>query len=163
MTRTLIVLRHAKSSWGDPGLTDHARPLNKRGRASAKAIGDWLTYGGFAPDQVLCSDARRAQETWEHSGLTADVQMMPHLYLSEAETLLSAVQQATGQCVMVIAHNPGIADFADRIVTAAPTHDRFADYPTAATLVAGWNGDWADLTFGNAIARAFTVPRDLIS
>ena len=57
MTLTLILTRHAKSSWGDADLEDHARPLNKRGRASAKAIGRWIADHGITPQEVLCSDA----------------------------------------------------------------------------------------------------------
>ena len=57
MIRTLILTRHAKSSWDDPFMNDHDRPLNKRGRKSAPAIGDWLRENGWLPDEVISSTA----------------------------------------------------------------------------------------------------------
>ena len=62
--RRLILMRHAKSSWADPGQRDLDRPLNKRGRRSAALVGGWLKRKGYRPDQALVSSARRAQETW---------------------------------------------------------------------------------------------------
>lgn len=162
MTRSLIIMRHAKSSWGDPGQSDFERPLNKRGRKSAAAIGQWLTFGNFHPDHILCSAAARTIETYECTGLSAQIDFDRGLYLADADRLLTAVRQATGRCVMLIAHNPGIAEFAERIVQTAPSHDRFYDYPTAATLVVEVAGTWDSLTWGSAALRAFTVPRDLI-
>ncbi|MEM1236404.1 MAG: histidine phosphatase family protein [Pseudomonadota bacterium] len=160
--KTLIIMRHAKSSWSDPGMRDIDRPLNGRGRKSAQAIGEWLSYGGFQPDLVLCSSARRTAQTWEHMELDAPIQFLPELYHAAPGAILSAVRNASGDCVLVLGHNPGIAYFAEMIVSDPPSHDRFDDYPTAATLVAGFDGEWAALEPGKAIARAFTVPRDLI-
>ena len=63
--KRLILTRHATSSWDDPMMPDHDRPLNARGRHSCAVIGDWLTSRGLAPQEVLCSDAVRTVETWE--------------------------------------------------------------------------------------------------
>src|SRR4249919_2827877 len=60
--RKLVLLRHAKSAW--PDLPDHERPLAGRGRRDAPVMGRWLRAAGHVPDQVLCSTARRARETW---------------------------------------------------------------------------------------------------
>ena len=160
--KTLIVMRHAKSDWSATGTADIDRTLNKRGRTSAKAIGVWLTAGGFVPDVVLCSSARRTAETWENMGLSADIHYLRELYLAAPATILDTVRAVKRDSVMVLAHNPGIAAFAEAIVANAPDHDRFYDYPTAATLVAEFDGDWSELAPGKAIARAFTVPRDLV-
>jgi phosphohistidine phosphatase len=65
MTRTLILIRHAKSDWDDPALSDHDRPLNARGQLSAPRIGAWLAERGVTPDAVLCSTALRTRETWD--------------------------------------------------------------------------------------------------
>ena len=64
MSLRLILTRHAKSSWDSPVAGDHARPLNERGRKSAKAIGQWLSGKGYEPVLVLSSDAERTRETW---------------------------------------------------------------------------------------------------
>ena len=61
--KTLYLLRHAKSSWDDPLQSDHARPLNKHGRAAAPLIATWLASRGHVPDTVLCSSAARTRET----------------------------------------------------------------------------------------------------
>ena len=155
-------MRHAKSSWGDPGLADIDRPLNDRGKASAHAIGEWFRFGGFEPDLALISNSRRTAETWEETGLNAETRFISALYHAAAETVLREVQGAQGNCVMILGHNPGIGDFANRVLQTAPSHDRFADYPTGSTLVATFDGAWSDLGWGDAGFRAFTVPRDLM-
>src|SRR3546814_4108799 len=63
--RLLCLLRHAKSSWDDPGLADFDRPLAPRGRAAAPRIGAWIAAQGLCPDVVLCSPALRTRQTWE--------------------------------------------------------------------------------------------------
>ena len=63
MTKRLILIRHAKSSWSDPFADDHARVLNKRGIASARAVGAWLAENDYVPQMILCSDSARTQET----------------------------------------------------------------------------------------------------
>ena len=63
--RRLLLLRHAKSSWSEPGASDHDRPLNRRGQEAAPRIGAYLARHRLIPDRVLCSTARRARETWE--------------------------------------------------------------------------------------------------
>src|SRR5215468_3412530 len=69
--RALVLLRHAKSAW--PDVPDHERPLARRGQRDAPVIGRWLRAGGHVPDQVLCSTARRASQTWRlaEAGLAA--------------------------------------------------------------------------------------------
>ena len=57
--RRLVLMRHAKSSWGDPGLDDHDRPLNKRGKRSAEALGDWLRAQTIVVDEALVSSSAR--------------------------------------------------------------------------------------------------------
>src|SRR5262245_30773186 len=65
MQRLLMLMRHAKSSWKSPAQTDHARPLNKRGRHDAPRVGKRLAQDGWVPDRVVSSDSRRTRETWE--------------------------------------------------------------------------------------------------
>ena len=67
--RRLILMRHAKSSWADPGQRDFDRPLNARGVRSAPLLGAWLRERGHVPDAALVSTARRTRETWAGLGL----------------------------------------------------------------------------------------------
>ena len=162
MTRRLILMRHAKSSWGDPALSDHARPLNGRGRRSAKALGDWLRQNDYLPDQVLCSSSTRTRETLDRLKIRAPIQFLDSLYHASPRTMFDELARATGASVLMLGHNPGIAGFAESIVTAAPDHPRFHDYPTCATLVAEFDiTDWSDLEKASGTPLAFVIPREL--
>ncbi|WP_424968062.1 SixA phosphatase family protein [Dinoroseobacter sp. S375] len=160
--KTLLLLRHAKSSWAEPGRDDHSRPLNGRGRRGAEALGRWITEEGLTPDEVLCSDATRTQETWRRLGLDGEATLRPTLYHAGPAMLMQTVQEATGAQVLVIAHNPGIAEFAGQMARVAPDHHRFAQYPTCALTVLQFEiDDWAALAPGTGEVRAFVIPADL--
>lgn len=166
MTKRLILTRHAKSSWDDALLPDHERPLNKRGRAAAADLGQWLASRGYVPDEVICSDAQRTQETWQ--GISDALPGAPAprltdtLYNASADVMLAVLRHAAGDTVMMIGHNPGIAEFAHRLVARAPLSPEFQRYPTGATLVAEFEiDDWALALPGEAAPMDFIVPRDL--
>jgi len=158
----LIVMRHAKSSWGDPGLSDFGRPLNGRGRKSAPKMGAWLARKGYVPELVLCSAAVRTRETWHLLGLEAEVRFERRLYHAGPGEIAALLGDVTAKSVLVIGHNPGLAAFVGRLAQVPPDHPRFADFPTCATWVAECDVDsWADLTPGCAITRDFAIPREL--
>lgn len=158
--KRLIFMRHAKSDWA-LGLPDRDRPLNARGRRSAPVMGDWLRSQGIVPDEVLCSDAARTQETLALTGFDIRPQLLPALYLADPSVLLETLRGASGACVLLLAHNPGMAILARQIVAFMPKHPRFSDYPTCATLVADFNiENWTELTPGTGATAAFAVPRD---
>lgn len=167
MPLTLILTRHAKSSWGDPNLDDFDRTLNPRGRKSADAIGVWLSANGYLPDVVIVSGARRTVETWSamahHFPNTATMTSNPALYHASAATMLGVLRTQTQQTCMMIGHNPGIADFASRIAAKAHPHPRFADYPTGATSIIRFDAKkWSDVEWGSGQVEDVIVPRDLI-
>jgi len=166
MTRTLILTRHAKSSWNTPGLDDFDRPLNRRGREAARAIGQWLRETGHNPEEVILSGARRTVETWEGiaPALPAEITTRsdPALYHASAASMAAVLKTARAANVMMIGHNPGIGAFAQRLVTAAPDHPRFDAYPTCATTVMEFPADdWRGIDWGQGKVLAFIVPRDL--
>lgn len=167
MSRTLILIRHAKSDWGDPRLDDYDRPLNDRGRRSARAVGDWLAGLGEVPDACLLSGARRTVETWDILSTAfehpAQARLDRRLYHASRETILDVLRKADGRVVALVGHNPGIGDFAGAIVGQPPAHPRFADYPTCATTVMRFEApSWAGISWGTGAVAAFTVPRDLV-
>ncbi len=164
--KRLILTRHAKSSWDDPLMPDHDRPLNDRGKAAAADLGHWLATRGYVPDEVLCSDAQRTRKTW--SGLapalpgTPILELKPALYHAGPDVMLAVLRHATADTVMMIGHNPGIAEFAARIVAHAPVNADFGRYPTGATLVVDFVADtWADVTWGSGASLDFIVPKEL--
>jgi len=163
----LILTRHAKSSWDDPLLDDIERNLNPRGQRDAQRVGRWLSAKGYHPDQAMISAARRTQETWsriQEVVSTGDTSSARHqgLYLASSDRILQHLRNAGGHTVILIAHNPGIGDFAARFASRPPSHADFARYPTCATTVfdvAAHN--WSQIRFGENTVLDFCVPREL--
>lgn len=160
----LILMRHAKSDWSHSGVNDHERPLNARGKEAAKALGDWLRARSYVPDQVLCSSATRTGETLTRLGLdpAPETTFLRELYLAEARRMLESLNTASGSCVLMLGHNPGICEMAHRIVIDPPSHLRFPDYPTGATLICEFEAtSWMEISWHSATVLDFTVPREL--
>lgn len=167
MTKRLILIRHAKSSWSDPFADDHARVLNKRGRASAGAIGNWLADRGYIPDIVLCSDASRTKETADlilpALSPQPKLRLSGMLYHAAPDTIMDMIHRETSQTVAVVAHNPSIGMLANALVISPPDHHRFGDYPTCATTVIDFDTEtWTTVQRRSGICVDFVVPRDLI-
>ncbi len=114
--KTLILLRHAKSSWKDETLPDHERPLNKRGKRTAPLAGEELRRRGALPDLILCSTARRARQTAElvikASGYGGEVRYLETLYATPPAAHLEALRtlEDVHSRVMVIGHNPALEE-----------------------------------------------------
>jgi phosphohistidine phosphatase len=167
MTLRLILIRHAKSNWDDPFSDDHARVLNARGMASASAIGRWMSENGYQPDEILCSDARRTQQT---ADLIVDalptrpnLRLMHALYHAAPDTLMDTVHRESVTTVALIGHNPGVGMLANMLVANAPDHARFAGYPTCATTVIDFDvTTWTAIQRHSGTCTDFIVPRDLI-
>jgi len=168
MTLRLILARHAKSSWGAPGISDHDRALNKRGQRAARAIGGWLAQHSYVPAEIVSSTARRTLETCERLApslpQTTLMRREPLLYQASADTMLSVLHQCAASPVMMLAHNPGIANFATRLLNRQPDHPRFRSYPSGAVLVADFPvSDWSELRLATGTVVDFMVPADLES
>ena len=165
MTRRLILMRHAKSSWDDPLQRDHDRPLNDRGQRAALALGKWLAANAYLPDQVLCSTATRTRQTLQGLNLPqTPVTFLDTLYHASPDMLLKTLRQtASGACVLILAHNPGCAEFSTQILTRAQPQSRLHHhYPTGATLVVDLPiKDWKTASFHSATSVNFITPRDI--
>jgi phosphohistidine phosphatase len=166
----LLLLRHAKSSWADPGTRDHERPLNERGRAAADRMGRHLHTAGLVPDLALCSSARRTCETLARLDLPATVGIAvdPDLYLADPDTVLDrirAVDEAV-TTLLVVGHNPTTQELALDLAGGgagdpATVHRIAGKYPTGALTVLTVTRPWAALAPGTARLDAFVTPRDL--
>ena len=119
--KRLILLRHAKSDWADAATSDHERPLNKRGRRDAPAMGEAIAALGWTPEVVISSDAKRTRETWERMretlGGSAEPTFSSSLYLGDLEAIRLALAGVDDEVttVMVIGHNPGWEDAASTL------------------------------------------------
>lgn len=161
-----MLLRHAKSDW--PDVPDEDRPLAKRGRRDAPAIGRWLRDHGYVPDAVVCSTARRTRQTWDlvapELGGSPSVTFEPRAYAATAMTLLSLATELPrrSRAALLIGHNPAIAELAAELAEppAAPSSSRPAGmrFPTAAVAVFEFAGDWPDLTPGQARLLDYAAP-----
>jgi phosphohistidine phosphatase len=171
--RQLLLMRHAKSSWDDPKLSDHARPLNTRGRHAAAAMRRAMRDLGLSPDVALVSSARRtlqtleALEPWDETPL---VEPMDALYLATAPQILSVLRGVaeTARSVLVIGHNPGLHELAMLLVGAqgmtlgGNAVRRLAEgYPTGALAEFSVAGSWRSLGEGGGRLLRFLCPRDL--
>lgn len=114
--KTVLILRHAKSSWSNPGLADIDRPLNKRGKRDAPRMGAWLDAQELIPDLILSSPARRARKTAqavsEYSSYDGEIETVPDFYPGDPYTFIDTLMSIPDeyQSVMIVAHNPGLEE-----------------------------------------------------
>jgi phosphohistidine phosphatase len=169
--RTLILFRHAKSSWDFPELEDFDRPLNARGQEAAPRMAAWLAENGLIPDHVICSAARRACETldltlplWKPA---PTIDYAEAVYHASPEALLAIARDApdTALNVMIVGHNPGLEAFATRMIGSGVKKARVAlagKFPTAALAVITFEtASWAKIGHGGGHLARFITPRQL--
>jgi phosphohistidine phosphatase len=161
--KTLLVMRHAKSSWAEASQADEQRPLNKRGRRDAPRMGRLLREKGIVPQAILSSTAERARQTAlavaAESGFEGELQFEASLYAAPAEAYLALLQRlpAELQIVMVVGHNPGV----DELVSELTGEDEHLSTAAIARLELSLER-WSDVS-AETEARLETVwrPREL--
>ncbi len=169
--KRLYLLRHAKSSWKHPGLDDVERPLKRRGIEACALLAAYMRRQRIVPDLVLCSPARRARDTlelvWRHLGVEFAVEFDASLYMASADEILAVVRgtdRGVGS-LMVVGHNPGLADLARRLGREGETAGVLSlrrKVPTAALASLELACDnWADAGPEQARLAAFVTPGEL--
>jgi len=160
----LWVIRHAKSSWADPGQADFDRPLNARGIKDGKRMIRWMRAQAQRPEWIFASDAARARATAEFVrdgyAVTSDQLHFVHrIYEASAETLLDIVQGIPDDCpsAALVGHNPGSTEFVNSMV-GNPVIDNL---PTFGIVLLDLPSRWPDARFGCATFVALTVPKTL--
>jgi phosphohistidine phosphatase len=115
--KTIILLRHGKSSWKDDSLADHDRPLKKRGKTDAKKIGSLIKDEDIIPEVIYCSTAKRTRDTVSfmlanlpYDGEVIFCRDLYHGYTYDFIELLNALRNDIN-CVMIVGHNPGLEEF----------------------------------------------------
>ena len=168
--KTLYLLRHAKSSWDEPGLADFDRSLSGRGKRACRALVEAISRFGVAPELILCSSATRTQETFKRiapaftNKYTLSVERQ--LYLASARKLLGRLRRVPDDTpsAMLIGHNPGLQGLAQSLAGRGDRAmlDRLAvKFPTAALAELNFSGTkWRALDAGTAELVRLWTPRD---
>jgi phosphohistidine phosphatase len=161
--KTLLILRHAKSSWSNASLSDHDRPLKTRGKRDAPRIGRLLREEELVPDLIISSTARRALDTAEAvadaSGFGGQIEATRTFYHADPETYIDRIRQLPGEIerVLLVGHNPGMEALLteltavyERMPTAALAH---VELPIR---------EWAEITLdsGGSLVNLW-LPREL--
>lgn len=167
----LLLLRHAKSAWDDPGLSDFDRPLNARGRRAAPLMGRHMAEHALSPDLVLCSTARRTRETFAcllpFLAHDMTVRFTRALYDTTDRDYLDVLRREGGQTrtLLLIGHNPALQALAVALVGSgnpALMAEIGATYPTAGlTIIDFPERGWADIRPEGGRIVAFFRPREL--
>ena len=170
--KIILLLRHAKSAWGQPGLDDHERPLNKRGERAAEAMAEHIVHNAPRPDLILCSTAVRTRQTLAplvHRLATPapPIALEKGLYLASERELLVRLRAVPEEVstVLLIGHNEGIGELASALAddgepgALVRLHEKF---PTGALATLQLDeAPWRDLAPGAAELITFVRPRDL--
>lgn len=169
----LIFLRHAKAETEAKGQSDHDRALTEKGRRAAGKIGLAMRKAGLAPEVVLVSTARRAQQTLEELENTPvwdewpNIDSLPQLYMATPSQILATVQglPETVRSALVIGHNPGLHELAISLAGStriAPETARIDEsYPTAALSEFLVTSTWRQLAPAVSSLKRFLLPTDV--
>jgi phosphohistidine phosphatase len=153
--KTLLILRHAKSSWDDPELPDHDRPLTDRGKKEARRVGQFLQARGLVPDLVVSSTARRARKTAKRAAKACDylgeIVVDGRLYQATLSQFVAVLREVGNEhaTVLVVGHNPGVEELVKHLTGQAEP------MPTAALAEVSLDiDDWqslSDITGGKLV------------
>jgi phosphohistidine phosphatase len=162
VTKTLFLLRHAKSSWDNIGMTDFDRPLNDRGFATAPSMGKAMHNSGFHPQLVVSSPAKRARQTAElvkeAAQFSCEIKFEGRIYAASTSELVSVISELddAAESAMLIGHNPGIENMVHFL-----TGD-FKAMPTAALAVVEIEVEaWSNISAGCGELRELLTPKTL--
>ena len=167
--KTVLILRHAKSDWGDPGKVDFDRPLAKRGLEDAPRMGEVLARFECVPDRILASPAQRAKQTAELAakacGYQKSIQWEDDFYGGGSADLMAALQRLPGtvERVLIIGHNPALEETVAAL--CAPDLPEMEDgwaikIPTGGLVCLDFEiMEWVALRPGDGVLRWFVIPK----
>lgn len=161
----LWVLRHAKSSWSDPGLHDRDRPLAPRGRKACAALRRHCAQAAVLPELVLCSSAVRTRETLEALLPVLgdpDVRIEDGLYLAGAHGWLTRLRALDAESALVVGHNPGLQELVASLARPGDLRDRVVEKLPTGALATLEVDEWHELRPGSADLLDLVLPRELV-
>jgi phosphohistidine phosphatase len=169
--RRLMLLRHAKSDWSEPGQRDHERDLAPRGREAAPRMGKFMARHGLLPDRAIVSTARRTRETWKLVGkaLSDDTPASfdDRIYEASPDAILAVIQDSprNAASLLVVGHNPGLHALAMTLIGSGDVETRgllAEKFPTTGLAVIDFPlDDWRKLHPGAGRLERFVTPRGL--
>lgn len=164
-TKKVLLMRHAKSSWKNPKLSDFDRPLNKRGKRDAPRMGRYLKELQLVPDQIFCSPAVRAKSTIYHVIQELDlpesaVKWDQNLYFHGTGAYIEAIRNSkdSSEIVMTVGHNPMTED----VIYALS--DNTSDTPIKTATIACFEFEtdsWKNIRFDQKALKWIVGPKDL--
>ena len=159
--KTLLVLRHGKSSWDQP-IEDHERPLKARGKRAAVRMGQEIRNRGLVPEVICSSTARRARSTAKRAakaaGYQGEIDRSEDLYFKGTHGHLGVISETSDshQCIMVVGHNPDV----EELVSELSGED--IAMPTAALACIDFDMEsWSQIGESNGTLRFALKPREL--
>ncbi len=163
--KKIFLVRHAKSSWKNPNLSDRHRPLNKRGKQNAPMMAERLREREELPDLIVASPAKRAQSTAKRiaKGIGYNLENIATdemLYFQDMEGVLDVIRRTDEryQSVMVIGHNPEMTELLNNLVGFIT-----GNMPTCAIATMEFDGDWTNLKLGGAELLSYDFPKNVIA
>jgi len=165
--KRLFVMRHAKSSWDNPGLEDHERPLAPRGQRAVEVMSSYLRTSGISPQLVLCSSSRRTRETLAGIAVGGEHLIERALYSATCEEVLDRFRELPEESssVMLIGHNPTVQMLVLRLTNheaglADPRREAMKrKFPTGAMATLSFDCAWRDLAAGRVRLEEYVTPK----
>lgn len=162
--KTLLIVRHGKSSWDDPALSDGERPLKERGITDAGKMADKLLKQQFIPEKVFSSPAKRARQTAEifcqTFGIPAgEITIEEKLYFHGAGIIVGVVKKTDDSInkIMIAGHNPDFTDVANQFIS-----QNLYNLPTAGVVVLQFDcASWNDISRNNLVNDIILIPKKL--
>ncbi len=161
--KTLVIVRHAKSSWSSPGLTDFERPLNDRGKEDAPKMAQKLLDKKIKIDFFISSPAKRAQKTAKlfmevYDEQKKNLALVPSLYEASQKDFYNTIENVDSnfESIAVFSHNPGITDFVNSL-----TEYKIDNVPTCGVFVVAIKiKDWKDFKDSTKELLFFDFPKN---
>ncbi|MGD8514979.1 MAG: histidine phosphatase family protein [Granulosicoccaceae bacterium] len=162
--KTLLLARHAKSSWHDPSLADFDRLLNERGKRDAPRMGAWLASQGISPSHIISSPALRAHVTAQQLAMALaypvdHIEYEEALYAADSQKMLAIIKHTDDRhdSVMLVGHNPALTDVVNRLAGADITN-----VPTCGVAVIKFNvKHWDEIVDAPGQLLSLYIPKQL--
>jgi phosphohistidine phosphatase len=159
--KTILILRHAKSSWDNSNISDHDRPLNKRGKRDAPRMGRLIHDKDILPDLIISSTAKRATATAKAVVAACDydgeIEFTRSFYHADADAFVDRISSLPNQyeIVMVVSHNPGVEELLEDLT------GQWERMPTAALAQVDLSiSNWSELDDGaEGVLKNFWIPK----